>query len=380
MAEDRRLLGIVCVALVCLPAACAAPLRKKEIPTFFPPPPASPRIQYLTSFSGLKDVDEQSAFDRFVVGEKQDVKVDKPYGVAVHDGKIYVCDTNATVVVFDLKHKTFELLKGAVGPGKLNQPVNISIEQDGTKYVADPVRGQIVAFDRNDEYLKAYGMPGAWRPVDAVPFEDRLYVADVGNGLVKTFDKQSGEFIKTIGDKGDPSERLDRPTNLAFDRDGYLYVTDVGRFQVVKFDRDGHFKATFGRPGDNLGHFARPKGIALDREGHLYAVDASFNNVQIFNNEGRLLMFFGEGGEKPGGLLLPAKVAIDYDNLQYFQKYVQPGFQTEYLVFVTSQFGDRRVNVLAYGKEQGKEYPTDAELLKQIEERRKKELEKAQPQ
>jgi DNA-binding beta-propeller fold protein YncE len=356
----------------------AAPAPEKESPVFFPPAPALPRIQYLTSFTGRKDIEKQSAFNRFVVGEKPDVKVDKPYGVAVYDGKIYVCDTNASVAVFDLKEKSFGALKGAVGPGALRQPTNISIEADGTKYVADPVRGQVVVFDRNDDYVKAYGTEGAWRPVDAVPFEDRLYVADVANGLVKVFDKQSGEQLKTIGDKGEPSERLDRPTNLAFDREGYLFVTDFGRFQVLKFDRDGHFKAMFGKVGDNLGHFARPKGISVDREGRLYAVDAAFNNVQIFNKEGRLLLFFGQAGEGPGDLLLPAKVAVDYDNLKYFEKYVQRGFRAEYLIFVTSQVGERRVNVLAFGQEEGKTYPSDADLLKQIQERAKRESEKPQ--
>ncbi len=48
-------------------------------------------------------------------------------------------------------------------------------------------------------------------------------------------------------------------------------------------------------------------------------------------------------------------------------------------MLVTSQFGPRLVNVLAYGQQKGKKYPTDAELLKKIEERRKKELEKLQP-
>jgi DNA-binding beta-propeller fold protein YncE len=202
----------------------------------------------------------------------------------------------------------------------------------------------------------------------------------VQNGLVKVFDKQSGAMLKVIGDKGAPSERLDRPTNLALDREGYLYVTDFGRFQVLKFDRDGHFKTTFGMPGDTPGHFARPKGVALDRDGRLYAVDASFNKVQIFNKEGRLLMFFGESGNQPGGLLLPAKVAIDYDNVASFQQYVAPNFQVEYLILVTSQFGERRVNVFAYGQEKGAKYPSDAELLKEVDERRKKELERPPPQ
>ncbi len=374
----RRGRAAACAAVMLLAAACAAPARKKEAAVYFPPSPELPRIQYLRSFSGLKDIEEQSSFDRFVVGEKQDIKLDKPYGVAIYDGKIYVCDTNMTVFVFDLKNRSMKPLQGATGPGRLVQPINISIEPDGTKYVADPVRGQVVVFDRNDDYVKAYGTPGGWRPVDAVGFEDRLYVADAANGMVKVFDKKTGEQIKTIGDKGDTAERLDRPTNLAFDAEGYLYVTDVGRFQVVKFDRDGHFKTTFGKAGDNLGHFARPKGIALDRDGRLYAVDASFNNVQIFNRDGRLLMFVGESGDKPGAFVLPAKVVVDYDNVKYFQDDFQAGFQPDYLVLVTSQFGPRLVSVLAYGKEKGKKYPTDEELLKQIDERRKKELEKLQ--
>ena len=369
--------GTACAALLVLATACGAPVRKKPMSIFFPPAPELPRVEYLTSLSGSKDVATQSAFNRFVVGEMQDVKLDKPYGVAIFDGKIYVCDTNATVVVFDLKRKVFGALKGAAGPGKLLQPINISIESDGTKYVADPGRSQVVVFDRNDDYVKAYGQEGVWRPVDAVSYEGYLYVADVSNSLVKVFDKQSGEMVKVIGDKGEPSERLDRPTNLAFDAAGDLYVTDFSRFQVVKFDRDGHFKATFGVPGDGPGHFARPKGIAVDRTGCLFAVDAAFNNVQMFNRSGHVLMFFGEGGKDPGTFMLPAKVALDYDNLEYFRELFGAGFQVDYLILVTSQFGPNAITVLASGHQRGKTYPTEEELIQQIEAKRKAEMDKS---
>lgn len=377
----KKLLSLALSAVVLSLSACAsAPKKPLSGAIFFPAPPELPRLQYLTSFTGLKDVEEQSSFNKFVVGEKQNRRLNKPYGVGIFGGKIYVCDTNDTVIVFDLTARTYGPLKGATGDGQMMQPLNISIEKDGTKYVADPVRGQIVVFNQNDDYVRAYGTPGNWKPVDAVPYENRLYVADIKNGLVKVFDKASGEQLKSIGNEGEPAQRLDLPTNLAFDQAGYLYVTDVGRFQVVKFDRDGHFRAAIGSPGDNLGSFARPKGIALDREGHLYAVDAAFNNVQVFNKDGRLLLFWGQNGGKPGDLTLPAKIAIDYDNLQYFKKYLQPGFLPDYLVLVTSQFGDHSVSVLAYGKEKGKKYPTDEGLLKQVEERRKKELEKQKQQ
>jgi DNA-binding beta-propeller fold protein YncE len=360
-------------------AGCASAPRPARGPAvFFPPPPAPPRIQFLTSFTGSREIEEPTRFDRFVVGEAPELRLDKPYGVALHGGKLYVCDTNATVVVFDLAARRLGALAGALaGPGRLVQPVNISIDRDGTKYVADPERGQVVVYGRDDAYLGAFGTPGRWRPVAAVARDGLLYVADMENRVVQVLDLATGASVRTIGDRGAPEERLSGPTNLAFDRAGNLYVTDYARFRIAKYDRDGHFLGSIGRAGDNFGHFARPKGIAVDRDGRLYAVDASFSNVQIFDREGRLLMFFGEGGERPGDLLLPAQVAIDEEHLSYFEPYVEPGFEVEHLILVTSQFGPRSVNVFAFGRQRGLRYASDEELRRELDERRRTELERA---
>ena len=352
-------------------AGCSTPPREKEPTVFYPAPPALPRVQFLTSFTGARDVEgPKSAFETFVTGEKESGRrLDKPYGVAIYEGKIYVCDTNSTVMVFDLNKNTFEPLQGAKGLGKLIQPININIDRDGTKYVTDPIRGQVIVFDRNDFYVKAIGTPGGWKPVDAVPYEDRVYVADIDNGEIKVFDKSTGGLVKAFGSKGETEGRLDRPVSLAFDREGYLYVTDAGRFQVVKFDRDGHYNNAIGKIGTNVGHFQRPRGVAVDREGRVFVVDAAYYNVQIFTRDGQNLLFFGEGGTKPGKLILPAQVAIDYENMKYFEKYADPGFAMENVVLVTSQFGDRMVNVFAFGKEKGRKYPTDEELLEELKQR-----------
>ena len=82
------------LALFLLSAGCAAPVKKKDVAVFFPPPPELPRIEFLASWSGSKDIETQSAFNRFVVGEKKNVKLGKPYGIAVYDGRVYEIRTD----------------------------------------------------------------------------------------------------------------------------------------------------------------------------------------------------------------------------------------------------------------------------------------------
>lgn len=378
----KGLFGLIAALLIL--AGCAAPQKKDKFTLFYPPPPEYPRLQWLTSFTGAKDIEpDKSGFETFVTGEAESgIRMDKPYGVAVQKGRIYVCDSNRTVVIFDLEKKTFGPLAAATGLGKLLQPINISIDSEGYKYVSDSLRKQVVIFDSNDRYFKAFGEPNKWKPVDAVVLEDKLYVLDLKNKEVVVLDKRSGNELKRFGQSGEPKESLSLPTNLTFDKDGILYVSDTGRFQVVKYDRDGHYLGALGQLGSNPGTFARPKGLATDKSNRLYVVDAAFDNVQLFTSKGNLLLWFGHFGEfgrLPGELYLPAKVAVDYENLEYFQKYAEPNFKLDYLVFVTSQFGERLVQVFGFGMDKDKKYPADEELEQQLKarlEKQKTELEK----
>ncbi len=362
--------------------SCAPAVKKEQALVFYPEPPELPRVQFLASFDGSQDIaSEKSAFDVFLTGKEIGTILQKPYGVAVYDGKIYVCDTLKTVMVFDFQARTFKPLQGAHGLGTLLQPINISIDKEGNKFVTDAVRGQVVMFDKNDFYVKAFGTPGIWRPVDAAAYEDRVYVVDRKNAEIRVFDRASGAIVQKIGQKGEPKERLGLPTNIAFDSAGYFYVSDLGRFQILKFDRDGHLRDTIGELGSESGHFARPKGIAFDRDNNLYVADAAFDSIQVFNKEKQLLLFFGKAGQGPGDLQLPAKVTVDYDSVKYFSKYAAPDFEINFLVVVTSQLGDHMVNVYGAGREKGKKYPTDEELARQLKEKLeqiKKEKEEAE--
>jgi outer membrane protein assembly factor BamB len=369
---SRRFFAILLIVLVA--GGCASTSELKEASVFFPDPPELPHVQYLTSFTSSLDIEpKRSSFARFITGTKEVVRrLDKPYGVAIYDGKIYVCDSNSTVMVFDLNKKTFAPHEGAQGLGKLVQPINISVDKNGNKYVSDPIRKQVVEFDKNDFYVKTYGDAGDWKPVDAVVYEDKLYVADIKNSEIKVFSLETGEQVQSLGHQGEKKDWLSLPTNLAFDSDGFLYVSDAGRFQILKLDRDGNLRGTIGSVGTQLGFFARPRGVAFDKNNHLYAVDAAFDNVQLFTRDGQLLLFFGKAGNKAGDLYLPAKVVVDYQNIEYFKRYADPAFNVEAIILVTSQFGARLVNVYALGKEKGKKYPTEDELKKLAEEQQKK--------
>jgi len=371
-----KIIKSLSVIIMVIIAGCVSGPEKKPEPVFFPEPPFPARIQYLRSYTTAADIEQKkSVFEVFITGQQDRIAyLDKPYGVAIHDGKIYVCDTNATVFVLDLKKKSFLPLEAATrGLGKVVQPLNISIDKEGNKYVADPIGRKVVLYDKNDVYIKSYTIPDQWKPLDAVAYEDRLYVADGFGGHIRVFNKETGELVQSIGNEPDPKYgRLILPTNITFDNEGYLYVADAGKFQIVKLDRDGHIRGVIGELGDRVGSFTRPRGVAIDKQNRLYAVDAAFNNVQIFNKDGRLLFFFGQFGIKRGSLFLPAKIAIDYDNISYFQEYVDPHFEIEGIMIVTSQFGDYMVNVYALGKEKGKTYPTEEDVIKELKDKEEK--------
>ncbi len=346
--------------------------REDEAKVFYPPPPAPPRVQFLKSYSTSRDLEGKgSSFDKFLTGkEKTGQSLIKPYGVTIQDGKIYVCDSGTTVQVLDLKNRSFHRLEGAKGLGKVVQPLNINLDNQGRKYVADPIRAEVLMYDETDHYVKSFSNNGPWEPVDAVPFENNLYVVDTENRNIKVFDIESGKKTREMGQEEDLENTLGLPVNLAIDREGTLFISDAGRFQVVVYDRDGHELRTIGKAGDNLGHFARPRDITVDRNGLLYVVDAAFENVQIFRNDGQLLFWIGNNpqGER-GKLSLPAGVAVDYDNMEYFQQYADPNFDIEHLILVTSQFGRDRLNVYGFGKQRGRQYPSEEELIERAQEK-----------
>jgi len=315
----------------------------------FPTPPEAPKIQYLTSISKSTDITgEPSKFMSYILGKQEEKPIIKPYGIAVHNGKIYICDTMlGGLEIIDMQKNTFEYFKPS-GLGQLKKPINCAVDQQGFVYVADSERGQIVIFNSDGQYHKSIGDASEMKPTDVSVTQDRIWVCDIQNRRILSFDKNTYEVVDTFPQpSSSDSGNVYSPTNI-YVTENELYVSDFGDFKIKIYAKDGTPLRSIGSFGRSFGQFVRPKGIAVDRQKNLYVVDAGFENVQIFNNQGQLLMFFGGSYKKPGDMWLPAKVAIDYNNVKYFEKYVYKDFALKYLILVTNQYGPDKINIYGF--------------------------------
>jgi sugar lactone lactonase YvrE len=345
-----------CVFAGCQPAEVEQPKLK---PVFFPPLPETPRLQFLKSFSGPDDLGPiaTSAFEKFVLGEPETKEgIGKPYGMAIFDRKLYVCDVGKRMVeVLDLENRTFGYL---TKDRRLMNPVNIYITDDGSKYIADPTAGAVFVFDRNDSLKAILGKELKLAPIDVTVRGRRCYVTDFNSNQVVVFDTNTQKEITRAGKQGSvqsiptgalPPGQLLLISDLALDREGNIYVTDKAAGRITEFDNSGKFLRTIGRLGPNIDEFVRPKGVAVDRNDRIWVVDAAPEVAKIYDRQARLLLFFGLPGNEPGMMNLPAKIVLDYDNVQLFEQYAVKGANIEFLVLVSNQYGLNKISVYGFG-------------------------------
>jgi len=344
-------------------SGCPSVREEQQIlePVFFPNAPETPRLQFLKSYSGPDDLGgvQASAFEKFVLGEPETMDgISKPYGVAISRGKLYVCDVGKRMVeMLDLENGTFGYL---TKDQRLLNPVNIYIDDNDIKYVADPTVGAVFVFDQNNNLSDMLGKESKINPIDVVVRGSRCYVTDFGSNRVFVLDRTTGREIARIGIESNtdgkinsigelPAGEFSLISDLALDQQNNIYVTDKAAGRITLFDQSGKFIKTIGRMGDNIDEFVRPKGIAIDKENRIWIVDASTEVAKIYNQQAQLLLFFGLSGNEPGMMNLPAKIVLDYDNVELFRKYAVPGADIEFLVLVSNQYGPNKISVYGFG-------------------------------
>ncbi|MEI8197328.1 MAG: hypothetical protein WCI73_15635 [Phycisphaerae bacterium] len=328
---------------------------------FWPPQPEIPHVQFLMSVSSSSDVTGvQKKMDELLYGKDPtgDLPFERPYGVRISDGKIYVCDaTAANVSILDFRKKEVRIL-GRTGQMTLQKPIDIAVAPDGVKYVADTGLGSVIVFDATDHYAGRITVPDL-RPVAVAVYENELYVSDLKASRVRVFDRQTGKELRTIGEQGNGKGKLGGAMGLAIDRAGNVYVNDVVGCRVQKFTHDGTFISMLGGLGDHPGSFVRPKHMAVDSAGILYVVDAAFQNVQMFDAQNQMLMFFGSAGNHPGAMDMPTGIGVTDTDLDLFAQYVHPAFELQRILVVTNNYGPVKINIYGLGQLKPGKTPDD---------------------
>lgn len=354
----NRFIGLALYGILLLTGLLCACNQQASNPSspdtlvIFPPPPDTTRIQFLTHFNSSRDLKgTRGGFHRYLFGEEEPLNIIKPYGITVHKNRIYISDTGlAGLEILDLAEGTFEYFIPK-GKGQLKLPINSCVDERGNIFIADANRKQVVVFDHERKFIHAFGETENFKPTDVEVFQGKIWVANVQDHSVNVYSAENYELLEIIPGVDQGEEGFIRQcTNLSISN-GNLYVSDFGDFNVKRFSVGGKFSGIVGGYGNAPGRFTRPKGIALDREDNLYVVDAAFENVQIFNSEGSFLMHFGGSYEGAGAMWLPAAIEISYDNLSYFQPYVDESYELKYLIYVTNQYGPAKLNVYGFVEE-----------------------------
>ncbi|MDP2068540.1 MAG: 6-bladed beta-propeller [Lutibacter sp.] len=316
----------------------------------YPAAPDTARIQYLTSISSSFDISKkQTALEKTVIGEKNALPIYKPYGVFMRNGKMYVFDIalGGGLEILDFAKNEFNYF-APKGTFKLDKPINGYVDENNMLYIADLGLQKIAVIDPEGTYVNSFGKEENEKPSSVTLQGNKIFVADLGTNRINVYDKATYKFEYYFpqalsGDK----DYLYSPANITALNDK-IYVSDMGSGDVKIFTLKGKYLQTIGQYGKNIGDFVRPKGIAVDKEGNIYVVDASFENIQVFNKEGQLLLFFGGHYVDKGDMWLPTSVNINYEDIKYFEKYVNPNYDLKYLIIVANQYGPDKISV--YGR------------------------------
>jgi sugar lactone lactonase YvrE len=286
----------------------------------WPNPPAVARIRYQAFYAAqkLSQVDTAPTkkakwMDRLAGTQPQSentkvlFQLGEPYGMAADSkGNLYVADQKVgAVFIFNTETHTAELIKNKEH-AHFVRIIGLAIDDNDRLFVSDPGLRHILVFDANHKATDVI-TEGVVEPGNlALDRENRLlYVSDINLDQVLVYDADSLKLKRKIGSTGHNHELTSpgdfaKPTGIAVDEEGNLYVCDTLNNRIEVFDADGTFVRAFGKSGDGPGYFARPKGIAIDSDGHIWVADGMQDRVQVFNQQDQLLISFGGHGLLPG--------------------------------------------------------------------------------
>jgi sugar lactone lactonase YvrE len=177
---------------------------------------------------------------------------------------------------------------------------DVAFDAKGHLWVLNRGMQPLAEFDADGKFIRAFG-EGMFTRTHGLRIDrdGNLWVTDVGAHYVVKMTPE-GKVLMTIGIKGEQGEwndatgshRLNEPNDVIIARNGDIFIAQghtpgaKGDPRVLKFDKSGKFITSWGGKGKEPGKFEVAHGLAIDAKGLLWVTDRENQRIQIFDDKG----------------------------------------------------------------------------------------------
>ena len=209
----------------------------------------------------------------------------------------------------ELKNESFE------------HPRGLAVNSKGQIAVVDYIEHCVLITDMEGNCLRKVSCHGNTDgqlndPVDVTYLnDDNILVADELNHRIQQFNVQTGDFVKSFGNRGTRDGEFSKPLSVCVDDEGRVIVADCRNHRVQVLSQDGEPLFKFGDSGpEKLGPFG-----CIYCENEFIVCDYDNNSVKFYDNTGTFLYKIREAGEGDGQVNGPlglcAQKCGDHHNL-----------------------------------------------------------------
>ncbi len=249
---------------------------------------------YFAAISGVDPVIAVTGLDgklQHTFPAKGDVSLRRPEAVTEEAGVVYVADSDLNqVLMFTTAGKFLGKLgakKGGLFGGssaaELDKPLGVAV-REGVVYVLDGGSRRIMMFGVNGVFAGALELKPAPNkssevyklrtPVDIkLDAAGRIYVLDKDDFLVKVY-TPDGVFVRALPDEG-------ALLGFAIARDG-VYLAKNSDLSIHKYDFNNHLMYRFGMGGDAEGQFSSWSGMVALQDKQVLVADVRKGVVDYF--------------------------------------------------------------------------------------------------
>lgn len=218
-----------------------------------------------------------------------------PVSVEVDEGGFVVADSEGyRIKKFDFSGRLiFSAGTKGEGAGEFMRLAGIGLSPDGDIYAVDSRKNTVQVFSPQKQPLpvvehappvETFNLLTSLnvKADDVCWWKDTLYAVSAKDNAVYVIE---GNSVRRVI-MGTEKFQLRRPSGIAVDADGFIWVVDTGNDRIVKFNQDGKAVAEYGGSGSKEGRFSSPKGIYISPKGIVYVADSGNSRIQLLSTDG----------------------------------------------------------------------------------------------